>query len=119
MVSSQKELMQKAASAIDQLVSDNQELLQKNTDLQEKLAKYERKENALDIASAMADKGMIDEEEVVKVAQKLVESDRDLSIVKEGLVAVQGVFDIGTLHKTGAEQTGDKTDPLTDFLLNT
>lgn len=117
MVNEQQQLMKQAAAAIDSLAEENKNLKAENANQREKLASFERKDLAYQLSEEMAERGMIDDEEIVKTAAKLVDSDRDLGVVKEALATTQTLLEIGTLQEPEGN-AGIGADPLTDFLLS-
>lgn len=108
-----KELIEKAASALEGLEN-------KNKDLQEKVASFERRERCEKIAKKMIEKGLVHDSAsdfIDKVAE--LQSCNDLDVVEKAVdISVHGLT-LGSEDDRTKVAGSEGLDPITALILNT
>jgi len=100
-----------ASKAIRDLTQQNTKLASSEAKLQEKVAALEEERDCRRLASDMAEKGLIDVNDIDKTAQTL--GGQDLEVVKQAMTwRVPETFTIGGPTSSG-EGAGDDVDPIT------
>lgn len=110
-----KKLAAMASKAIRDLTEQNTKLASSEAKLREKVATLEEERDCRRLASEMAEKGLIDVNDVDKTAASL--GGQDLEIVKQAMTwRAPETFTIGGPTSPG-EGAGDDVDPITRALL--
>lgn len=100
----------KAANLIEKLGQERDALI-------EALAKTLHEKSAHQLAQSMAERGLIQPDEVEKKASEL-SKEEDLGIVKKAVDLAQSGFEMGHLEKVAVEgQEGEELDELTAYLV--